>query len=248
MNVNKRDRRGDLDGQRGAGQGAPRVGRGAGQGAPWSGGRTTAQPDRRAQTTRAQATRAKATGDTSTPRTGRGAGAGTSRARGTRAFPTQGSAALAPSTESARSTRIDRSGTPRLEVAPPPPVRVPRAPFVALIIAVVVGGVLGILLVNTKINENAIRLDKMQQQQATLDLQEQKLKQQIAEAEAPGNLAERAKELGLVKSGPPAFIQLPDGRRVGVPQPAGASDQGGAAGNAGQAGQQADSGQQGAGG
>jgi hypothetical protein len=114
-----------------------------------------------------------------------------------------------------------RVDPPQLRVAPPLPVSVPRAPFVGLILAVVVGGVLGVLVVNTKINENAIRLDKLQKQQATLDLQEQQLDREIAEAQAPGNLVAQARKLGLVESGPPAFIRLPDGRVIGVPRPAG---------------------------
>ena len=58
---------------------------------------------------------------------------------------------------------------------------VPRAPFAALIVVLVVGGVLGILAVNTKINENAFRLERLQQQQARLDLEKQQLDKQIAE-------------------------------------------------------------------
>lgn len=110
---------------------------------------------------------------------------------------------------------------PQLRVAPPAPVSAPRAPFVALILMVVVGGVLGILVVNTKINENAFHLDRLQKQQTALDLREQQLQKQIAEHEAPGNLAAAARKLGLVESGSPAFIRLPDGKLIGVPQPAG---------------------------
>ncbi|WP_329102470.1 hypothetical protein OG792_24000 [Micromonospora sp. NBC_01699] len=114
-----------------------------------------------------------------------------------------------------------RVEAPRLRVAPPMPVSVPQAPFVGLILAVVVGGVLGVLVVNTKINENAIRLDKLQREQATLDLQQQRLDKEIADAQAPGNLVAQARKLGLVESGTKAFIRLPDGQVVGIPQPAG---------------------------
>src|SRR6266536_684233 len=65
-----------------------------------------------------------------------------------------GSAALAPE----RSADRPRVGTARLRVAPPAPVSAPRAPFVAMLLVVVVAGVLGILVLNTKINENAFRL------------------------------------------------------------------------------------------
>jgi hypothetical protein len=171
--------------------------------APRSGGRTAAQ-----RTTR---------GATATAGTDRLDRREETRARGAREFPTQGSAALRP----AERTKATAAGSPRLRVAPPPPVSVPRAPFVGLILVLVVGGVLGILLVNTKINENAFRLQRLQQQQAALDLREQQLEQQIAESSSPGNLAAQARKLGLVPAGTPAFIRLPDGRVIGVPQPAG---------------------------
>jgi hypothetical protein len=107
--------------------------------------------------------------------------------------------------------------------APPSPVALPRASFLVLVLGLVVAGVLGILVLNTKINENAFRLDDLRAQQAALDLQEQQLAQELAEKESPGNLAAAAKRLGLVPAGTPAFITLPNGRVVGVPQPASTS-------------------------
>ena len=61
---------------------------------------------------------------------------------------------------------------------------------------VVVGGVLGILVVNTKINENAFRLDRLQQQQAALDLQQQQLEQQIAGVRVAGQPGRRGAQAG----------------------------------------------------
>ncbi|MGN9907071.1 hypothetical protein ACTMTJ_05875 [Phytohabitans sp. LJ34] len=113
----------------------------------------------------------------------------------------------------------ERKVVPWLRVAPPLPVAVPRAPFIALILVVVVGGVLGILVVNTKINENAFRLSELREQQSALDVQEQQLKQEIARAEDPGNLTAQALRLGLVQ-GTPVQIRLPDGRVTGMMTPA----------------------------
>jgi hypothetical protein len=109
---------------------------------------------------------------------------------------------------------------PRLRVAPPLPVAVPRAPFVITLLVIVVAGVLGVLMINTKINENAFRLGDLQDQQNTLDQQEQQLAQRLAGFESPTSLAAAAKRLGLVPAGTPAFIQLPNGRTLGVPAPA----------------------------
>ncbi|WP_406042639.1 hypothetical protein OG799_02425 [Micromonospora sp. NBC_00898] len=176
---------------------------GIAQRAPRSGGRTAAQRTTRGSTATAGADRLDRREET--------------RARGAREFPTQGSAALRPAERTKATTA---AAAPRLRVAPPPPVSVPRAPFVGLILVLVVGGVLGILLVNTKINENAFKLEKLQQQQAKLDVDQQQLEKEIAEQKAPGNLTANARKLGLVESDDPAYIRLPDGKMIGVPHPA----------------------------
>jgi len=132
-----------------------------------------------------------------------------------REFPTQGSAALRP----AERATTPPAGGPRLKVAPPPPVTGPRVPFVALILVLVVGGVLGILVVNTKIAENAFRIERLQQTGAALDIQEQELQREIADAEAPGNLTAEARKLGLIGGGTPAYIRLQDGKIIGIPRP-----------------------------
>ena len=130
---------------------------------------------------------------------------------------TRGATALAP------ERRPDTSkvkSKPGLRVAPPAPVSVPRAPFVALVLVVVVAGVLGILVLNTKINENAFTLNHLQNQQSNLDQQEQQLDQHLAELESPNSLKAAAHRLGLIDSGTPAYLPLPNGQTVGVPQPA----------------------------
>lgn len=109
---------------------------------------------------------------------------------------------------------------PKLRLAPPPTASGLRVPFVVMIVVLVIAGVVGILALNQKINENAFELDKLRAEQAKLDRQEQNLNEQIAERESPGNLAAAARKLGLVPAGAPAFIRLPDGRIIGVPQPA----------------------------
>jgi hypothetical protein len=113
-----------------------------------------------------------------------------------------------------------RARAPRLRVAPPLPVTVARTPFVVLVLVLVIGGVLGILMLNTKINENAFRLADLQQQANTLDQREQQLDRELAELSSAGNLEAAVKKLGLVPADTPAHLRLPDGRVFGVPQPA----------------------------
>jgi hypothetical protein len=137
------------------------------------------------------------------------------RAAAAREFPTEGSAALRPKERSTKPA----AGGPRLKVAPPPPVTGPRVPFVALLLALVIAGVLGILVVNTKIAENAFRIERLKQNGAALDIQQQELQREIAQAEAPGNLTAAARKLGMVAGGNPAYIRLQDGKIIGIPKP-----------------------------
>jgi hypothetical protein len=116
-------------------------------------------------------------------------------------------------------TDVTPTPAPTLD-SPPLPVSLPKAPFLVLMAALVVIGVVGVLVLHTKINEGAFRLSDLRATQASLDQQEQQLEQQLADLSSPGNLRAAATRLGLIPAGDPAYIYLPDGRVVGVPQPA----------------------------
>jgi cell division protein FtsB len=171
--------------------------------APRSGGRTAEQVGKG---------RRKPAGTTRSTTTGGGA-------RGARQHPAagavQGSAALKLNAEQQR----DPITKPRLWVAPPAPINAPRAPFIALVVAVVVAGVIGILLINTKTAENSFQIDALQKEQAKLDSRQQDLENEIAAFNSPGSLDAAARRLGLVKAESPAYIRLPDGKIFGVPTP-----------------------------
>jgi hypothetical protein len=136
--------------------------------------------------------------------------------------PVDGTAALDIQVAEAEPIRHtgEVGGRPRLRVAPPAPINAPRAPFVATVIGLVVVGVLGILLINTKTNENSFRIDDLKNQDAALDNQQQDLKNQLVEASSIGNLDAAARRLGLVKATNPALIVMPDGSFIGVLTPA----------------------------
>lgn len=171
--------------------------------APRSGGRTTEQHGKGR----------RKSADTTT---GIPAGGGT---RGARHYPsagaTQGNTALKLTADQERAP----IATPRLRVAPPAPINAPRAPFIALVVGVVVAGVLGILLINTKTAENSFEIDTLQKHKAKLDTTQQDLENQIAINNSPGSLDAAARKQGLVKADNPAYILLPNGKVVGVPKP-----------------------------
>jgi hypothetical protein len=137
--------------------------------------------------------------------------------------PIDGATALQPEHE---TTKPDQhrapdttSTSPRLRAAPPAPVSAPRAPFVALVLVLVLAGVIGILVLNTRIAENAFKLDALKTKQTGLDRDEERLRSDLANKESPVTLASRAKQLGLVPSRTPAFLLLPDGTKLEMPGP-----------------------------
>ncbi|GIF37764.1 hypothetical protein [Actinoplanes xinjiangensis] len=184
--------------------------------APRSGGRsaqprTTRRSSRDAETTKGGARGARRPEPADTRRSG-------IRSRGAQdpAAPVDGATAL--SIEVTGDTP-PIPGRPRLWVAPPLPVRAPRATFAAAIIAVVLVGVVGILLINTKTMEQSFRLDALRKEKSALDQRQHDLERQIVDASGPGKLHAAANRLGLVRADKPAVIWLPNGDIVGMPVP-----------------------------
>ncbi|GAA4599955.1 hypothetical protein BJY16_003275 [Actinoplanes octamycinicus] len=126
--------------------------------------------------------------------------------------------------EGTAAKRLDTAETatpalPRLRVAPPLPIRAPRPTFAAGVVALVLVGVVGILLINTKTMEQSFRLDALRDSQAELAEQQQELDQQLIQVSSPGNLEAAARRLGLVRADNPAMIRLPDGKIIRPPTP-----------------------------
>lgn len=117
-------------------------------------------------------------------------------------------------------TQARRQAAPSLWLVPRQAIRPPTAPFVALVLCLLGGGLLGLLLLNTVIAEDSFRVQALQQRGAALQLRQQELQRDLDAFEAPGALAARARAMGMVPAGSPAFIRLSDGTVLGVPKPA----------------------------
>ncbi|WP_344468370.1 septum formation initiator family protein [Kitasatospora kazusensis] len=85
-----------------------------------------------------------------------------------------------------------------------------------LVVALLTGGLLGLLMLNTALNEGTFELSRLQKQTTELTDQQQTLQQQINQGSAPDALERRARELGMVPGGDPAFLQ-DDGKVIGKP-------------------------------
>ncbi|KUL39254.1 hypothetical protein [Streptomyces regalis] len=94
-----------------------------------------------------------------------------------------------------------------------------RAPFVLLVVVLLGGGLIGLLVLNSALSEGAFKLDDLKRDTKSLTDEEQSLQRDIDAYSAPDALQRRARELGMVPGGDPAFLG-PDGTVKGVPSPA----------------------------
>lgn len=97
--------------------------------------------------------------------------------------------------------------------------RAARTPFVLLVVLLLGGGLLGLLVLNSALSEGSFELDDIQRQTKSLTDEEQALQRDIDAYSAPDALQRRARELGMVPGGDPAFLG-PDGAVKGVPSAA----------------------------
>ncbi|MFG1666613.1 septum formation initiator family protein [Streptomyces sp. Y7] len=102
---------------------------------------------------------------------------------------------------------------------PPGAGQAARAPFVLLVVLLLGGGLIGLLVLNSALSEGAFQKDDLQKETKTLTDEEQSLQRDIDAYSAPDALQRRARELGMVPGGDPAFLD-PDGKVKGVPSAA----------------------------
>lgn len=100
--------------------------------------------------------------------------------------------------------------------------RAARTPFVLLVVLLLGGGLIGLLVLNSALSEGAFELDDLKRDTKNLTDEEQALQRDIDAHSAPDALQRRARDLGMVPGGDPAFLG-PDGKVKGVPGPAAAA-------------------------
>ncbi|WP_338683125.1 septum formation initiator family protein [Streptomyces acidiscabies] len=94
-----------------------------------------------------------------------------------------------------------------------------RTPFVLLVVVLLGGGLIGLLVLNSALSEGSFRMDDLQKETKSLTDEQQALQRDIDSYSAPDALQKRARELGMVPGGDPAFLQ-PDGTVKGSPSAA----------------------------
>jgi len=112
----------------------------------------------------------------------------------------------------------------RLRAVPPrrtSPASAGRLPFVTLVTLLLIGGVVGLLMFNTSMQQAAFSQTSLEEQATNLAAREQTMKMQLERMQDPQRVALEARKLGMVIPGRPAMLYVPSGKVKGSPEPAG---------------------------
>jgi cell division protein FtsL len=113
----------------------------------------------------------------------------------------------------------------RLTVVPRArPTTAPRAPFVLMVAAVLLVGVLGLLMFNTSMQQASFAAAELEERQTALRAEEQQLQMELDRLRDPQRVTQEAQRLGMVPLLTPVFLDLSDGEVIGEPSPASALD------------------------
>jgi cell division protein FtsL len=98
--------------------------------------------------------------------------------------------------------------------------RAARVPFVTLVSVLLLGGVAGLLFLNTSMQQVSFTATAMEQRASELEAQRQSLQMELDSLRDPQRVALQAKQMGMVPPASPAFLRLSDGKILGKPTPA----------------------------
>ncbi|MFC5728433.1 MULTISPECIES: hypothetical protein [Nocardioides] len=113
----------------------------------------------------------------------------------------------------------------RLSVVPRRRTRAPRVPFVTFVTIILLGGVVGLLLFNTSMQQASFRATALEQQATDLGAQQEALEMEIQALREGDRVARAAQRLGMViPSTPAGVLDLATGQVKGTPTPATATD------------------------
>jgi cell division protein FtsB len=95
--------------------------------------------------------------------------------------------------------------------------RTSPVPFLLLVSMLAVGGVVGLLLFNTSMQQASFAATELQRRADTLEARQQSLQMQLARLRDPQTIAVKAQRMGMVLPTSPAVLDLRSGRVLGQP-------------------------------
>ncbi|MCY7396246.1 MAG: hypothetical protein LH468_08880, partial [Nocardioides sp.] len=112
----------------------------------------------------------------------------------------------------------------RLTVVPRRRVPAPRVPFVTLVSALLVGGVVGLLCFNTQMQQASFTTTTLEERATNLSARQQTLEMELEELRSPNQVNAAAQEAGLVYPRSSALLALSTGVVTGEAAPADAAN------------------------
>ena len=98
--------------------------------------------------------------------------------------------------------------------------RTSPVPFLLVVSMLAVGGIVGLLLFNTSMQQASFAATDLQHQADALQAREQTLQMQLDQLRDPQQIALKAQRMGMVLPGSPAVLDLRTGKVLGDPLPA----------------------------
>src|SRR4029077_2678132 len=92
--------------------------------------------------------------------------------------------------------------------------RAPRMPFILLLVGLLGGALVSLLVISTTLAQGSFHVTKLQEQNASLAREKQILTNQVAQAENPAVIAQKAEQLGMRPNPHLGFIDLKTGKIV----------------------------------
>ncbi|MGH3482153.1 MAG: hypothetical protein ACRDPQ_02850 [Nocardioidaceae bacterium] len=117
----------------------------------------------------------------------------------------------------ARASRPRPDSRGRLSVVPPRASTARGGPFVMLVAAILVVGLVGLLMLNLSMQKASFRLAALQDRAAALQTKEQSLDLKVDRLSSNDRLSDEAIRMGMVPNPNPVFLDLSDGSVIGDP-------------------------------
>lgn len=105
----------------------------------------------------------------------------------------------------------------RLTVVPRTRTRAARVPFVSLVSLLLLGGVIGLLVFNTAMQQSSFTATSLEQRATLLSARQESLGMELESLRDPQVIARRAQQLGMRVPAAPLFLDLSDGSVEGDP-------------------------------
>lgn len=131
--------------------------------------------------------------------------------------------AFSPSATSWSAQARYRGGQARdvgLRLVGPVRKRAKKAPFVVVVLGVLVSGFAGLGVFSTLMQAQSFAIYELSGEVSLLEAQRQELSTTVNDLQSPASIADRALSEGMVPNTNPVFLRLNDGRVIGKPVPA----------------------------